>query len=142
MASLPPPPLRLLPAGTTSCRVGIAPTENPNLFTTHTPKGFHICGRYGNSVPNIPLVDLNTVFLTQPSKLVLKTLAAMVLLLVLDVLLKRVHVRWTDRECAVSRLPMELRQAGLLGLDPFDESRFNSRSSVATSIVLPKRHKT
>jgi len=36
MDSLPPPPLRLLPAGTTSCRVGIAPTENPNL-TQRTP---------------------------------------------------------------------------------------------------------
>jgi hypothetical protein len=31
MDSLPPPTLRLLPAGTTSCRVGITPTENPNL---------------------------------------------------------------------------------------------------------------
>ena len=31
MDSLPPPPLRLLPAVTTSCRVGITPTENPNL---------------------------------------------------------------------------------------------------------------
>ena len=30
-ASLPPPPLRLLPAGTTSCRVGLAPTENQRL---------------------------------------------------------------------------------------------------------------
>jgi hypothetical protein len=30
-ASLPPPPLRLLPAGATSCRVGFAPTENQHL---------------------------------------------------------------------------------------------------------------
>jgi len=37
MDSLPPPPLRLLPAGTTSCRVGIAPTEIPNL-TQRTPR--------------------------------------------------------------------------------------------------------
>ena len=27
--------LRLLPAGTTSCRVGIAPTEDPCLITAH-----------------------------------------------------------------------------------------------------------
>jgi hypothetical protein len=33
--SLPPPPLRLLPAGTTSCRVGIAPTGDPRLITAH-----------------------------------------------------------------------------------------------------------
>ena len=33
--SLPPLPLRLLPAGATSCRVGIAPTENRRLFTAH-----------------------------------------------------------------------------------------------------------
>ena len=42
MDSLPPPTLRLLPAGTTSCRVGITPTENPNLFTTHTLKGLYM----------------------------------------------------------------------------------------------------
>jgi len=35
MASSPPPPLRLLPAGATSCRVGFAPTENRRLFTAH-----------------------------------------------------------------------------------------------------------
>src|SRR5882724_11246492 len=32
---LPPLPLRLLPAGATSCRVGIAPTEDLRLFTAH-----------------------------------------------------------------------------------------------------------
>ena len=35
--SLPPPPLRLLPAGATSCRVGIAPTERRRL-SRHTEK--------------------------------------------------------------------------------------------------------
>jgi hypothetical protein len=30
-ASLPPPPLRLLPAGATSCRAGLEPTENQHL---------------------------------------------------------------------------------------------------------------
>jgi hypothetical protein len=33
--SLPPLPLRLLPAGATPCRVGIAPTEDRRLFTAH-----------------------------------------------------------------------------------------------------------
>ena len=33
--SLPPLPLRLLPAGATSCRVGIAPTEDRRLCTAH-----------------------------------------------------------------------------------------------------------
>ena len=49
MDSLPPPPLRLLPAGTTSCRVGITPTENPNLTqrtprrgVTHSSKRLHL----------------------------------------------------------------------------------------------------
>jgi hypothetical protein len=45
MDSLPPPPLRLLPAGTTSCRVGITPTEISKPYTTHAPagaKGFSI----------------------------------------------------------------------------------------------------
>jgi hypothetical protein len=35
MASFPPPPLRLLPAGATSCRVGFAPTGNRRLCTAH-----------------------------------------------------------------------------------------------------------
>ena len=34
--SLPPSPLRLLPAGTTSCRAGFAPAEDPRLCTAHT----------------------------------------------------------------------------------------------------------
>ena len=34
--SLPPPPLRLLAAGATRCRVGIAPTGNRRLFTMHS----------------------------------------------------------------------------------------------------------
>src|SRR2546425_7460354 len=33
--SLPPLPLRLLPAGTTVCRGGVAPPEDPHLFTAH-----------------------------------------------------------------------------------------------------------
>ena len=34
-ASLPPPPLGLLPAGATSCRAGLTPAENQHLCTTH-----------------------------------------------------------------------------------------------------------
>src|SRR5260370_39328805 len=37
--SLPPLPLRLLPAGATSCRVGIAPTEDRRLGTAHKRVG-------------------------------------------------------------------------------------------------------
>ncbi len=33
--SSPPRLLRLLPAGATSCRVGISPTQDPRLFTAH-----------------------------------------------------------------------------------------------------------
>ena len=33
--SSPPLPLRLLPAGATTCRVGLAPTRNQHLFTAH-----------------------------------------------------------------------------------------------------------
>ncbi len=39
--SLPPLPLRLLPAGTTSCRVGFAPTEKSRLGTAHKGDGHH-----------------------------------------------------------------------------------------------------
>ena len=33
--SLPPPPLRLLPAGATLCRAGLSPAEDQRLFTAH-----------------------------------------------------------------------------------------------------------
>ncbi len=50
--SLPPLPLRLLPAGTTSCRVGFAPTEKSRLGTAHKGDGHHCAqhpaGRPGN----------------------------------------------------------------------------------------------
>src|SRR5262245_17384113 len=41
VVSLPPLPLRLLPAGARSCRVGIAPTEGPRLSTAHKGAGSH-----------------------------------------------------------------------------------------------------
>src|SRR3954463_12855609 len=50
--SLPPPPLRLLPAGTTSCRVGIAPTEDPRLTTAHIDTRYsHADGRPHSPTP-------------------------------------------------------------------------------------------
>jgi len=42
--SLPPLPLRLLPATATRCRVGIAPTENVSLLTTHKGDKSNYCG--------------------------------------------------------------------------------------------------
>jgi len=44
---LPPLPLRLLPAGATSCRVGIAPTEDLRLFTAHI--GVILCFFHGTA---------------------------------------------------------------------------------------------
>ena len=48
--SLPPLPLRLLPAGATSCRVGLVPTESPRLGTAHKGDRVHylawLCGLY------------------------------------------------------------------------------------------------
>ncbi len=41
--SLPPLPLRLLPAGTTSCRVGFAPTEKSRLGTAHNRGRVPLC---------------------------------------------------------------------------------------------------
>jgi hypothetical protein len=38
-ASSPPPPLRLLPAGATSCRIGLTPTENQRLHGARKSKG-------------------------------------------------------------------------------------------------------
>jgi len=49
MASLPPPPLGLLPAGTTSCRVGFAPTDDQHLRTAHAPTGRNMLAQ-GNAL--------------------------------------------------------------------------------------------
>jgi hypothetical protein len=43
---LPPPRLGLLPAGTTPCRVGFAPTEQQRLCTAHTLRHGHPWGAH------------------------------------------------------------------------------------------------
>ena len=50
-ASLPPPPLRLLPAGATSCRTGLTPAENPRLSRRTVRKVGSVPTRRGPSCP-------------------------------------------------------------------------------------------
>ena len=93
------------------------------------------------SIPTIPFINLDTVLLAQSPKLVLIRLVPMMFLLVDDVFVQSGHVRRAHRKCAVSVLPMKLGQSGFDPLIHFEESRFNSRIKVETSIVFDKRQR-
>ena len=59
-ASLPPPPLRLLPAGTTPCRAGLTPAEEQRLCTAYNTSGPYgtlqnAAEKFLNIPPQIPL---------------------------------------------------------------------------------------
>ncbi len=60
------------------------------------------------SVPDITLIDFQTIFCTQPPKFILERFLAMMLRLIRNVLYQRIDVAWTDRERSVPRLPIEI----------------------------------
>src|SRR5262245_21731937 len=70
------------------------------------------------SVPHVPFVKFNPVFVQQTPEFILKGLALMVLLLVLDIRCQRGDMHRTDRERPVSVLPIERSQLGRLFLKP------------------------
>ena len=71
------------------------------------------------SIPHVPLVDLNPIPGAHPPELILERFASVVFVLPRNVLLQGINMNRAKRERAVSVLPMEIRQPGLLGLDPF-----------------------
>ena len=83
------------------------------------------------SIPNIPFVEFNLIFLQEFTKLVLKSFLLVVCLLIENVFLHLVDVRLTHRECTVSFLPVKLPQAGSLSFHPFDELRLIAHTILA-----------
>ncbi len=76
------------------------------------------------SIPHIPLVAFDPIFLQERAKLLLKIMLPMMRLLALDVLDQCLQVRRPNRERAISSLPRELRQRGRLRLDPLGRGGF------------------
>ena len=63
-----------------------------------------------NSIPNVSLVALQSVFGQQPAEFILKTLGAMVLFLIRNVRSQRLDVPGADGECTETVLPIEFRE--------------------------------
>ena len=77
------------------------------------------------SIPHIPLVAFDPIFLQERAKLLLKIMLPMMRLLALDVLDQGLQIRRPNRERAISSLPRELRQCGRLRLEPLGRGGFN-----------------
>src|SRR5262249_23662525 len=76
------------------------------------------------SIPHVPLVVFDLIFLQQAPEFVLIRFAAIMFFLVLDVALERRKVRRADRERAVPVLPVKCRQRGELIFDPNGRTLF------------------
>lgn len=76
------------------------------------------------SIPHIPFVVFDTIFLQKCTKLILKRLFAVMRLLRIDVPDQSVQIRRSNGERTISSLPCELRQARRLCLEPFRGRRF------------------
>ncbi len=75
--------------------------------------------RRGFSIPNIPLVEINTVPAEQFAVFLLKGARAMVLLLRLDVLHHGIQLTRTYRKSAITPLPEKTAIASVERFDPF-----------------------
>jgi hypothetical protein len=62
------------------------------------------------SVPNVPLIELDTILPQERPKLILKRLPAMMLFLRIDVIEQRVQIRWAHRERTITALPRKASQ--------------------------------
>jgi hypothetical protein len=71
------------------------------------------------SVPNIPFVNFYTIALAYPAELTLKRLGSVMLLLVDDVLRKRIDMVRADRERPITFLLIEISQVRHPLFDPF-----------------------
>jgi hypothetical protein len=88
------------------------------------------------SVPNKSLVVLNLVFIQKATKLALKIMFGMMLLLVGDVFDHGRHLQLADGKCAISFLPIKSRKSPCFFIQR-DESRLISPINLLKSIDLP-----
>ena len=78
-----------------------------------------------DSLPEVPFVVCNTVFLEQSQELLLESHFAMMVLLVSDVLNGFFQQRLTDSECAVLHLPAKQAVFGKGVMHPFGGAAFD-----------------
>jgi hypothetical protein len=79
------------------------------------------------SIPHIPLIDLNAVFLANPPKFLLKSLLSMMVLLIGNVFTQLVDMPRADRKGPISTLPIEIARDVCWALIHAEESLFTSR---------------
>ncbi len=97
---------------------GEAPCTGANNAPGLRARPIHI------SIPQIPLIELHSIFLKKCAELILKRLLAVMHILTIDVIGQRTQVSRPNREGSVTSLPRELRQVGRLGFEPFGRGRF------------------
>ena len=71
------------------------------------------------SIPYVSFVNINAIDLAQTTEFILKCLVFVVFFLIPDIADHIVDFRRTHRKGAISRLPVELAEAGVLLLHPF-----------------------
>ena len=76
------------------------------------------------SIPNIPFIPRNAVFLQQGTELILKRFRPMMLRLVSHILNHRIRIRLAHRKCPVSGLPVKRRKLRPLLLHPHRAGAF------------------
>ena len=76
------------------------------------------------SVPHIPLIKFDPVFLQKRAKFILKRQLPVMRLLRIDVTNQRIQIHRPNGERPIASLPSELRQSRRLRLEPFGRRRF------------------
>src|SRR5712691_96954 len=90
------------------------------------------------SIPHVALVIFDFIPFQERPKFVLKSQLFMVGLLVADVSFYRRHIRLTDRERSITRLPEKARELLSPSLDPFRRSFLDLFHNVLQGVVLRK----
>lgn len=91
------------------------------------------------SVPNVTLVVLDLVLFQEGSELLLKRRPTMVLFLVHDISADLFNMRLTNREGAITILPMKFRIAPLYRLDPSRRCSLNLFHNLRNRVISRQR---
>jgi len=85
----------------------------------------HPNGARSASIPHMAFIECDLIPLQQPSVFILKRHLPVMLRLIAYVGHHGIRIRLADGECAISRLPVEIRELRTLGLDPFGRASFH-----------------
>ena len=94
------------------------PGAKPQVQARQAPRGLK-ARPIAISIPQIPLIELNPIFLEKRAKFLLKIHPSMMLHLPVDITNQSAQIRRPNRKCAVSSLPCKPRQSRRLSLHPF-----------------------